>query len=226
MRMQNFVQSLYEKRAEEYYTDCAMIEESDIVDLSETMDLSKLDVCEAVFTSHPATDGMNDAFYTYINSYNDLSDLREKQHFPTPGPFIIPASKRRFTLTGPSVYPAINMPEAVIEMEERYPDLWSYEEAEKARTERENSPPLYDLETVLKINGLEFPPMFNFDRSALQHDERTMLNPLLESLGFCDITWHTGEADSFGVLTRYCRCKLAGDHAPSAVTRYFDFIYG
>ena len=46
-----------------------------------------------------------------------------------------------------------------------------------------------------------------FDYGEYIRDEKAILTPQLEHLGYTDIIWGSGEADSFGPLTRICRAK-------------------
>jgi len=46
-----------------------------------------------------------------------------------------------------------------------------------------------------------------FDFEEYFRDEKRVLQPQLEFLGYTDINWGSGEGDSFGPLTRICRAK-------------------
>lgn len=48
--------------------------------------------------------------------------------------------------------------------------------------------------------------------------ERTVAGPALAKNGWTVISWHNGEADSFGPLTRYALCILRG--------RRWRLVYG
>jgi hypothetical protein len=60
---------------------------------------------------------------------------------------------------------------------------------------------------------------FNVSMSSIKRQEHEILEPQLVDLGYTDITWWTGEEDSFGPLSRLCR---AVDKNGDEVT----FIYG
>lgn len=51
-----------------------------------------------------------------------------------------------------------------------------------------------DLQTVISFEG--------FDHAHYYRDERTILEPRLQELGYCYFSWRTGERDSFGPLIR------------------------
>lgn len=48
--------------------------------------------------------------------------------------------------------------------------------------------------------------------------ENDVATPALEHNGWHVLSWHTGEQDSFGPLSRYARCKKNGQR--------IDFVYG
>jgi len=51
----------------------------------------------------------------------------------------------------------------------------------------------------------DFIDFSNFDYGEYLRDEKAVLQPQLELRGYTDIIWGSGEADSFGPLTRICR---------------------
>ena len=53
----------------------------------------------------------------------------------------------------------------------------------------------------------DFVDFSNFDYGEYIRDEKAVLQPQLEFLGYTDAIWGSGEADSFGPLTRICRAK-------------------
>ncbi|MET0786543.1 MAG: hypothetical protein ABWY25_07555 [Paenisporosarcina sp.] len=60
---------------------------------------------------------------------------------------------------------------------------------------------------------------FDYDKNTYKDQERTILQPQLETLGYTNITWSDGERDSFGPLSRLCKAK-----GPDKV--WVTFIYG
>ena len=54
-----------------------------------------------------------------------------------------------------------------------------------------------DLHEIISFEDFDF--MFHL------RDEKDILQPQLEKLGFINISWGSGETDSFGPLTRVCR---------------------
>jgi hypothetical protein len=68
-----------------------------------------------------------------------------------------------------------------------------------------------DLHKFISFEG------FNYDNYYV--DEREILQPQLEELGFSEFEWSMGEADSFGPLTRVCKAKTSND-------QIVHFVYG
>lgn len=69
-----------------------------------------------------------------------------------------------------------------------------------------------DLSDVIVLTGL------TYDENYI-NQEKELLTPRLEAVGYTNIQWQDGERDSFGPLTRVC----------SATDRYGNrvyFIYG
>lgn len=58
-----------------------------------------------------------------------------------------------------------------------------------------------------------------FDYTHYYRDEKLVLTPRLEALGFTDIEFSMGEVDSFGPLIRLC-------HATAADGKRHKFFYG
>jgi hypothetical protein len=56
-----------------------------------------------------------------------------------------------------------------------------------------------ELDEKIRLSELSFSPF------KYQAEEIRFLNPQLEELGYKDITWETGDGDSFGPLTRVAR---------------------
>jgi hypothetical protein len=76
----------------------------------------------------------------------------------------------------------------------------------------ENPPKEYkDLRDVIDFSG--------FDYRLYRTGEQNILQPQLIMLGYYNIEWLPGEADSFGPLTRLCKAK-----DPSGETVWF--MYG
>ena len=46
---------------------------------------------------------------------------------------------------------------------------------------------------------------FEWNSKTYFEQERTILQPRMEALGYSEIIWLNGEQDSFGPLTRVCR---------------------
>lgn len=70
-----------------------------------------------------------------------------------------------------------------------------------------------ELSSVISLEGLSYSPY------KFIEDEKTILEPRLLELGFTDIFWKMGEADSFGPLSRICNATDADGNRRS-------FIYG
>jgi hypothetical protein len=69
--------------------------------------------------------------------------------------------------------------------------------------ESTNEPPgpvYIPLMTVIDFEGFEF-----LSHGGYIEQEREILQPRLEALGYSNIYWFEGETDSFGPLTRRCR---------------------
>jgi hypothetical protein len=64
------------------------------------------------------------------------------------------------------------------------------------------SPHYTMLSTVISFAGFEF---ISHGSHSFAEQEKTILQPRLEELGYTDIRWFEGETDSFGPLTRRCR---------------------
>ena len=56
-----------------------------------------------------------------------------------------------------------------------------------------------DLITLISFEG------FEWDSKTFYQQERDLLQPRMEALGYTEIIWLQGETDSFGPLTRVCR---------------------
>lgn len=86
--------------------------------------------------------------------------------------------------------------------------------------DQSNDPPgpVYtSLITIIDFSGFDF--LSHGGTNGYIEQEKTILQPRLEALGYSNISWLEGETDSFGPLTR--RCK--------AVDRRGDtvwFVYG
>lgn len=48
-----------------------------------------------------------------------------------------------------------------------------------------------------------------FDYSNYRHDEAALLQPLLEAAGYRNVSFHMGECDSFGPVTRIVRARTS-----------------
>lgn len=68
-----------------------------------------------------------------------------------------------------------------------------------------------DLMKIISFEGFDFERYYN--------DEVEVLQPRLEELGFKEIEWSMGEADSFGPLSRICKAK-------TSTGEYVYFVYG
>jgi hypothetical protein len=66
--------------------------------------------------------------------------------------------------------------------------------------EHTRDPSYPDLANVISFEG------FDYDAGTYQEQERELLQPQLEALGYTEIVWFPGEVDSFGPLTRLVMC--------------------
>jgi hypothetical protein len=73
-------------------------------------------------------------------------------------------------------------------------------------------PNYVQLWSVIDTTGL------HFDGRYLE-EERTILQPQLEKLGYYNIVWQEGETDSFSPLTRVCK-------AVNPAGEIVHFVYG
>lgn len=57
-----------------------------------------------------------------------------------------------------------------------------------------------DLAEVISLDGIDY------SATSYWVQETKILQPRLEALGYTEIRWLPGETDSFGPLSRVCRC--------------------
>jgi hypothetical protein len=60
---------------------------------------------------------------------------------------------------------------------------------------------------------------FGFYKHNYRKQEVEILQPRLEELGYTNVSWHAGESDSFGPLTRICK-------ATDPTGKHVRFMYG
>jgi hypothetical protein len=69
------------------------------------------------------------------------------------------------------------------------------------------------LSDVIVLTGL------HYSRETYREQERELLQPRLEAVGYVNIQWQDGERDSFGPLTRVCS-------ATNSFGERVYFVYG
>lgn len=73
-----------------------------------------------------------------------------------------------------------------------------------------------DLHDVIPAECFDDPRFANVPGYAAW--EREIADPWLWKKGWTVVSWHTGDGDSFGPLTRYAKCLLRG--------REYRLVYG